>query len=56
MIGARVVRNGLRAPALRTAAFARPPSVFSSYVRHNSEKVKGTVIGIGNCPGCQEGG
>jgi len=50
MIGARVLRSGLRAPALRTAALSKPVSVFPNYVRHNSEKVKGTVIGIGNFP------
>jgi hypothetical protein len=47
MIGSRILRNGLRAPALRTAAFCKPPSAFQQHVRHNSEKVKGTVIGIG---------
>jgi len=49
MIGVRAIRNGLRAPALRTAALSRP-SVFPNYVRHNSDKVKGVVIGIGNFP------
>ena len=45
MLGARVLRQGLRAPALRTA-FPKNPS-FPNFVRHNSEKVKGTVVGIG---------
>jgi hypothetical protein len=45
MLGARFLRQGLRAPALRTS-YPKTPS-FQNFVRHNSEKVKGTVMGIG---------
>ena len=46
MLASRVLRQGLRAPTLRQAAVSRNPS-FPNFVRHNSEKVKGTVVGIG---------
>jgi hypothetical protein len=48
MLGSRVLRQGLRAPALR-APLAKTNS-FPNFVRHNSEKVKGTVVGIGTYP------
>jgi hypothetical protein len=48
MLGSRVLRQGLRAPALR-APLAKTNS-FPNFVRHNSEKVKGTVVGIGTDP------
>jgi hypothetical protein len=45
MLATRALKQSLRAPALRTT-LSRTPA-FPNFVRHNSEKVKGTVVGIG---------